>query len=537
MLVSCFAVASGPGEEQHYLHQPRASSKHKFTSQYVLSDEMGEEPETDLVSLESVDVRMERLLQRREFLSTAGKWADVREDELCPGHPHILRSSPTCQHVSTHEARKEELCPGHPHILRSSPTCQHVRTHSLDDGHGHGSSLEKAAAKHRSGEDSWQQPQQPQCRPWCNPNGDTCQESACGGCEACGLRQSQQQQQQGQQGDLLPSPAAAGEQQEHDRQTDSELTPGDHESVYSGPSWKVNDPGLDIMPSEEVQDRMADASAMAYREHLEPPYTVCSSSLQPGKRLLLTAFVAEGFHGSTALQQALMSARYVGTLCGGDNWECEAVIDQRRCDDCNKFDRPASALPCIACAAAPRSVHNATEAFRTNLELFEPYWMAQPTKPVLVVKWAPLWPGNAQWDVLGGGVESTPGFDLEEIETATVPRGMAASRVDRVSWGIIIMHRPWCMWNMSSHARTARKRNLRVWAVRELFYTERLIAHYRKLALDHVPVLVTSYAQLLWRPDEFVMRVRFPPGACGDQYPARASSHDGGTHLLTHACR
>jgi hypothetical protein len=274
------------------------------------------------------------------------------------------------------------------------------------------------------------------------------------------------------------------------------------------------------IPSQEVQDKMSDAAAMAYREKPTPPATVCSDSLQSGQRLMLTAFVAEGFHGSTALQQALMSAKNVGTLCAGDNWECEVVGDKRRCELCNAFDRPASALPCIACAAAPHSVANGTEAFRSDLELFEPYWMAQPTKPVLVVKWAPIWPGTASWDMLatsdwgkpGGGVAPTPGFDLEEIETATVPRGMAASGVNRVSWGVIIMHRPWCMWNMSSHARNSRERDLKVWAVRELFLTEKLIAYHRKLAYDHVPALVTNYAQLLWRPDDFVMRVRFSPG-------------------------
>ena len=144
------------------------------------------------------------------------------------------------------------------------------------------------------------------------------------------------------------------------------------------------------IPSQEVQDKMSDAAAMAYREKPTPPATVCSDSLQSGQRLMLTAFVAEGFHGSTALQQALMSAKNVGTLCAGDNWECEVVGDKRRCELCNAFDRPASALPCIACAAAPHSVANGTEAFRSDLELFEPYWMAQPTKPVLVVKWAPI---------------------------------------------------------------------------------------------------------------------------------------------------
>ena len=291
--------------------------------------------------------------------------------------------------------------------------------------------------------------------------------------------------------------------------------------------------GMAEAPSKEVQDRMAEAAAVAYRESLKPPATVCSSSLQPGTRLLLTAFVAEGFHGSTALQQALMSANNVGTLCGGDNYECEAVIDERRCEICTGFDRPASALPCMACAAPPQKVANGTEAFRANLELFEPYWMAQPTKQVLVVKWAPIWPGNAEWDILGGGTESTPAFDLEEIETTTVPKGMAASGVTRVSWGVVIMHRPWCMWSMSSHARNAREEDLKVWATRELFLTEKLVAYHRKHALNRIPVLVTSYAQLMWRPADFVKKVRFSPGACSDLYPA-LPAHTTGAHLCTH---
>ena len=48
---------------------------------------------------------------------------DHKGEELCPGHPNILLSSPTCPTASTSEAKQDEPCPGHPHILRSSPTC------------------------------------------------------------------------------------------------------------------------------------------------------------------------------------------------------------------------------------------------------------------------------------------------------------------------------------------------------------------------------------------------------------------------------
>ena len=48
-------------------------------------------------------------------------------------------------------------------------------------------------------------------------------------------------------------------------------------------------------------DAFRDAADMAYRERPETPSTVCSSGLEPGTRLVLSAWVSTGFHGSTAL--------------------------------------------------------------------------------------------------------------------------------------------------------------------------------------------------------------------------------------------
>ena len=263
------------------------------------------------------------------------------------------------------------------------------------------------------------------------------------------------------------------------------------------------------LPGKELIESIRDAAAVTYRERPTTPTTVCSSSLDPDTRVVITAWTSSGFHGSTALQQALMSAKNVGTLCAGGSWECETATGEYRCDTCRSFNRPASALPCIACNNLSRRVPNGTEAYRTSLELFEPYWMAQPTKQVLAVKWGIIW-GPAMWSMEPNEVEPVPteGFDLEEMQTTTVPKAMAASGVARVNWGIILMHRPWCMWNISQHARDEREEDLEMWATRELFETEKLVAQHRKWALDKIPVLVTSYAQLLWRPDLFVERVK-----------------------------
>ena len=263
------------------------------------------------------------------------------------------------------------------------------------------------------------------------------------------------------------------------------------------------------MPGKELIESFRDAAAVTYRERPTTPTTVCSSSLDPDTRVVISAWTSSGFHGSTALQQALMSAKNVGTLCAGGNWECETATGEYRCAACRRFDRPASALPCIACNNLTRKVPNGTEAFRTSLELFEPYWMAQPTKQVLAVKWGVVW-GPAMWSMQPGTIEPVPteGFDLEEMETTTVPKAMAASGVDRVNWGIILMHRPWCMWNMSHNTRQEREEDLEMWATRELFEIEKIVAQHRKWALDGIPVLMTSYAQLLWRPKSFVERVK-----------------------------
>ena len=57
-------------------------------------------------------------------------------------------------------------------------------------------------------------------------------------------------------------------------------------------------------------------------------------------------------------------------------------------------------------------------AFRRNLELFEPYWSAQPNKTVLAVKWAPIWPGPVYGDwLLGKATGPKEPIELEELET------------------------------------------------------------------------------------------------------------------------
>ena len=76
----------------------------------------------------------------------SGKSAAAREEEMCPGHPKVLRSSPTCTAASTSEAKAVEMCPGHPNVRRSSPTCQDLHRQAREAA-ARGAAAREAAAR------------------------------------------------------------------------------------------------------------------------------------------------------------------------------------------------------------------------------------------------------------------------------------------------------------------------------------------------------------------------------------------------------
>ena len=180
MLFFCLVAASGPSQEQHQLHPSRASperaaptreadtSTHERAAGVAREQYDATKRLVDTMSLEMIDAEMTRLLRRRDMLcssaertvhqngtatssedrcnstafvpralglsaqrqegadAAASSDALARRDpgaELCPGHPNILLSSPSCATAGSSKAKEDEPCPGHPHIHRSSPTC------------------------------------------------------------------------------------------------------------------------------------------------------------------------------------------------------------------------------------------------------------------------------------------------------------------------------------------------------------------------------------------------------------------------------
>ena len=99
---------------------------------------------------------------------------------------------------------------------------------------------------------------------------------------------------------LVPDGPGAGKQA---------LFPTEEYTVPDTVSVKVKQRVKDLLPRILQENRahlpgidaFRDAADMAYRERPETPSTVCSSGLEPDTRLVLSAWVSTGFHGSTAL--------------------------------------------------------------------------------------------------------------------------------------------------------------------------------------------------------------------------------------------
>ena len=69
------------------------------------------------------------------------------------------------------------------------------------------------------------------------------------------------------------------------------------------------------------------------------------------------------------------------------------------------------------------------------------------------------------------------------------------------------MFSPWCLWPLSSHAIKSRNSNLTQWALRELLLLTKIAELYKMFVAQGVPVLLISYADLLWKPERFKLKI------------------------------
>ena len=160
MLFFCLVAASGPSQEQFQLHPSRASPEReasireayvrasanvvKAREAYASAHELAagvakEQAAINTMSVEMIDAEMARLLQRRDMLCNSAERTvqqnGTTSSDLCNSTAFVPRAlelsaqrqdgadAVTSSDASAGRDPGAELCPGHPHILRSSPTC------------------------------------------------------------------------------------------------------------------------------------------------------------------------------------------------------------------------------------------------------------------------------------------------------------------------------------------------------------------------------------------------------------------------------
>lgn len=234
-----------------------------------------------------------------------------------------------------------------------------------------------------------------------------------------------------------------------------------------------------------------------------------------------------GYHGSTALQNVLANNNSTATLCAGRSWQCEARYHEGRC----KHDRlkvcsacrqvNGNKLPALSCVKGDPDPANFLVSWSDHMHAYQWFWKAAgiEKRTVLITKWVPI---NSRMgsvsDKNATAMASSSDFGINKLFVANdiplaqlernVPFELAQKGIEWLRWGVVMQHRPWCMWRLSSHAREERVESLQAWAEEELRLIEKFVLVHKKLIEMGVPVLMQSYSELLWWPAAYVQRFK-----------------------------
>ena len=123
-----------------------------------------------------------------------------------------------------------------------------------------------------------------------------------------------------------------------------------------------------------------------------------------------------------------------------------------------------SGLPCFACAglaeekrAAPCEKRSVEQRLASDMRVMEPYWMRQPNRSIMTVKWAPLTAMGgvcplldikAEYMKVGRGthdfvltVPEIPPGEMQTFGSDVIPASMRKAGVRKLTWATLLMHR------------------------------------------------------------------------------------------------
>lgn len=208
--------------------------------------------------------------------------------------------------------------------------------------------------------------------------------------------------------------------------------------------------------------------------------------------LLLT--LCEGYHGSTALEQLLMSgSNGLATLCKANQWQCEG--DNVLCIDADNEGNNCK-------YEWARNHWTASYHWDYNVALREWSNIWDLRKPVLLEK------TPSQWLRIEG---MTAG-----IRAATLPTSMTSIGITGLKLKMVLLWRPWCLGLLSSHTREkiadlkkefGEAEGFDRWLINEHNLAENMVSKHAHLESLGAEILVVSYADLIWDSESTIKRL------------------------------
>jgi len=203
----------------------------------------------------------------------------------------------------------------------------------------------------------------------------------------------------------------------------------------------------------------------------------CAKSEDASSRLLISA-VVQGYHGSTALEEVLMSSDKVATLCSCGSWQCEAN--------------------CVEGLARPLDAWSYN--YNEILSILGKCWDLE--RPVLFQKF--IMPdyctsnvSKEVYDRVGNHCQSQALMQFEtQMSHAPIPGSWPGVQfLNRV---YLFLWRPLCLTTLSTHAKSEIERGQKVNHMEMEVHLLAETVETHKLLNGNRPVLVISLASLIW---------------------------------------
>jgi len=267
----------------------------------------------------------------------------------------------------------------------------------------------------------------------------------------------------------------------------SEKKSGCLEDMCVDGRWGSNHHAKDDVP-ESKDDDILDAGDLDVTAWNEPQLkrisqnAACAAHPSKKTRTLVTG-VSQAYHGSTALEEILMSSDELTTLCSCKTWQCEASwLDKDiKQDDASKIrdmDYTKYLATLSKCWDLDQKI------------LFQKYMLPD-------CRSAPEDQGGEE----GCQFAALQAFH-ESLKPAKLTTNYHRAGITGLNHAYLLLWRPLCMYTLSSHALAEIKHDHKGEMARREVLAMQEMANMHKYLTDHnVPSVLVSLASLIWEPE------------------------------------